>query len=29
MGSAVGIAVTILIIGACVGIWLHLNTKKK
>ena len=27
-GTAVGVMVSILLIGACVGVWVHLNTKK-
>jgi hypothetical protein len=27
-GNVIGLMVTMLVIGACVGIWVHLNTKK-
>ena len=27
-GNAIAMMVPILLIGACVGIWVHLNTKK-
>ena len=26
-GNAIGLLVTMLLIGTCVGIWVHMNTK--
>ena len=27
--NAITLAVTMIFIGACVGVWVHMNTKKK